>query len=201
MNKFISGMANPGDYPLSEKISMKIHPINFVVILLAMTVLACNFGSRVDGDQRPPTEPTPEEPSLPTQPPVPTPIVIIKQPRIYNFLACYEPCLENGANSARIFSGGTQKIYLQWNYEAIPMGARYSRIWTVNGEEWVHYDCTWPGPEAGLAEIELREPGGLYSGAWEVTVSVNDVILLQQQLFVDGDWSFWDPVGTSQTCG
>jgi hypothetical protein len=187
---------------------MKIQSLNSVVSLLVLAAIACNFGSR--GNQRPPTDPTPDEFIFPTEPPEPTPIileptstpiVIIKQPRIYNFLACYEPCLGSGANSSRIFSGGTQKIYLQWHYEAIPEGAHYSRIWTVNGEEWVRYECTWPGPETGVAEVELREPGGLYSGTWEVKVIVNGVVLLQEQLFLDGDWSFWDRAGTFQKCG
>ena len=70
----------------------------------------------------------------------------------------------------------------------------------MNGLEWVKYDCTWPGPESGVDELSLTEPGGLHSGVWEVTIIVDDVVILREQIMVEGTWTYWEPAGTFNSC-
>lgn len=121
-------------------------------------------------------------------------------PRFHSFLVCAQPCLVDGSNAARSFPGGITKLYARWSYANIPTGARYIRAWTVDGREWVRYDCAWPGPQAGADEISLSEPDGLRSGIWEVTISINEVVLLREQIVVAGSWTFWAPAGVFNTC-
>jgi hypothetical protein len=70
----------------------------------------------------------------------------------------------------------------------------------MNGNEWVRYDCAWPGPEVGIDDISLLEPDGLHSGTWEVTISINGNVLLREQVVVEGNWSYWSPAGVFNTC-
>jgi len=119
-------------------------------------------------------------------------------PRTSNFSACKQPC--NGSNSTRNFSEASTKIYLEWDYENIPYGARYIRTWTLKGKEWIRYDCTWTGPESGLDSVKLTEPKGLHSGEWELKIEVNGMILLTEQINVAGNWTYWDPAGTLDSC-
>lgn len=145
-----------------------------------------------------------------TQPPsfTPTPVVVViteiathplvQTPRIYGFSACLQSC--NGTNATRVLPEGTTKIYAQWNYENIPIGADYTRTWTMNGREWIRYACTWPGPTTGIDTVTLTEPKGLHSGIWEVTISVNGAVLLQEQIQVQGKWDYWDPAGSFNSC-
>ena len=130
----------------------------------------------------------------PTQTPVP-PL------RIYDFHACLEPCLESGANAVRVFPEKHRTIYVQWRYENIPIGAHYIRTWSMDGREWVRYECSWPGPEDGLEEqVTLTEPDGLHSGEWVATISVDGDILLSERIWIEGDWDFWEPAGYFDTC-
>ena len=122
-------------------------------------------------------------------------------PRIYNFAACLELCTVDHANARRSFPEGVKKIYLEWNYENLPVGARYTRVWTLQDQgEWVRYQCTWPGPPTGMDKITLSEPDGLHSGAWEVTIRVNDVVLLREQIVVEGHWDYWFYAGVFTSC-
>lgn len=120
--------------------------------------------------------------------------------RVYDFYACPEPCLDDGDNSLHSFPEGTTSVSLHWKFENIPIGSHYIRSWTMNGKEWVRYDCIWPGPVSGEDKVTLREPGGLFSGLWEVTISLDDVILLQENFIVDGNWKYWDPAGVFNNC-
>jgi hypothetical protein len=70
----------------------------------------------------------------------------------------------------------------------------------MQGNEWVRYDCTWPGPINGTDTITLTEPDGLHSGSWEVTITVNEVVILREQIEVLGNWTYWSPAGTFFTC-
>jgi serine/threonine protein kinase len=125
----------------------------------------------------------------------------INSPRIYAFLACLEPCRKNGANDSRFFSEKQRKIYVHWRYENIPIGAHYIRRWTMNGKEWVRYECSWPGPENGLEEnVTLTEPDGLHSGEWVITISIDGDILLREKIWIEGDWDFWVPAGYFDSC-
>jgi hypothetical protein len=89
---------------------------------------------------------------------------------------------------------------MTWDYENVPSGADYVRTWRYEGQEWVTYRCSWPGPEAGTYAVVLRDPDGLASGTWEVTVMVDDLVVLQEDIFVEGNWQEWEPVGTFSTC-
>jgi hypothetical protein len=134
--------------------------------------------------------PAPQEPVvIPTNPPA---------PRIYNFNACKESC--NGSNPATTFPSAITKIYLRWDYENIPYGASYIRKWTMDGREWIKYDCTWTGSENGQESVKLTEPKGLHSGTWELTIIVDGDVLLNEQISVSGNWDYWDPAGTLNSC-
>jgi len=126
--------------------------------------------------------------------------VIAALPRVYDFFICQQLCLENGSNATGSVPGGTTILHAHWNYENMPIGSHYVRAWTMDGQEWVRYDCTWPGPTTGADDITLREPGGLRSGIWEVTISVDGVVLLRDGVVVEGSWSYWSPAGVFNTC-
>lgn len=135
---------------------------------------------------------TPEPPTItPSQSELPA-------PKIYNFSACLNPC--TGSNATRNFPEKTKKIYALWNYENIPIGSHYVRAWNMDGREWVRYDCIWYGPETGVSTVELKEPDGLHSGTWEVTISVDDKVLLREQIIVEGNWDYWYPAGIIDKC-
>ncbi len=119
-------------------------------------------------------------------------------PRIYDFSACLQPC--DGSNAVTVLPEGTTRVYAQWKFENIPIGAHYVRTWTMNGQEWVRYDCTWPGPVTGMGQVTLREPGGLHSGTWVVTISVDNQVLLRGAVRVEGNWNYWAPAGVFNTC-
>lgn len=121
-------------------------------------------------------------------------------PRIFDFLACLQSCNPDGSNATRAVPERTTTIHARWNYENIPPGARYVRSWTMGGREWVKYDCIWPGPERGADSVTLTEPQGLHSGTWEVTIAVNGLVLLREQVVVEGNWTYWSPAGEFAAC-
>lgn len=137
-------------------------------------------------------EPTSTATNAPTKEPSPTPTEVV--PKMYGFQACPAQC--NGQNQSNNFVEGTTRIYIQFNYENIPPKADYTRIWTMDGKEWIRYVCAWDGPVSGTESIRLSEPEKLHSGVWEMTVIVNDEILLKEQLVVVGNITLWTPVGT-----
>lgn len=120
------------------------------------------------------------------------------QPLISDFIACTHPCNTN--NRATVFPEGTARIYTQWDYKNIPTGSRYVRSWSMNGREWVTYDCIWPGPEEGRSSATLSEPDGLHSGMWEMVISVNGQELLREQVYVQGNHRYWYYVGKLDRC-
>ncbi len=119
-------------------------------------------------------------------------------PAVYDFSACAQPC--NGSNATTIFAQGTKKIYTQWSYRNIPVGATYVRTWAMNGKEWIRYSCIWPGPTDGKELINLTEPNGLHSGVWEMTITINETVLLREKIQIQGELNYWDPVGTVNGC-
>lgn len=119
-------------------------------------------------------------------------------PAMYDFSACAEPC--NGSNATTIFVPETKKIYTQWSYRNIPIGAAYVRTWARSGKEWIKYICTWPGPTDGKDVVILSEPKGLRSGVWEMTITINGTVLLREKVQIQGEYTFWDPVGTVNGC-
>lgn len=119
-------------------------------------------------------------------------------PNIFNFKACPQPC--SSSNPTYSFQGGIQKIYAEWEFENFPRGANYVRSWSMDGEEWIRYECAWPGPENGIDRVELREPGGLHSGTWEILISVDDSVVLQEEIIIEGNWDYWAPAGIIDRC-
>jgi hypothetical protein len=121
------------------------------------------------------------------------------EPKIFNFSACVEePCSEKNNNYS--FPEATKIIYLHWDFENMPLGANYVRSWKMENAEWVQYECTWPGPQDSKVDISLREPAGLASGTWSVTITVNGIELLNEQIKIEGNWDYWSPAGTISSC-
>ncbi len=133
-------------------------------------------------------------------PPTETPVKAPATPRVYSFYACAQLCQENGANSTRNFTGGAKIIYARYNFEKFPIGAKYTRRWTMNGNEWVRYNCAWQGPESGIDTLKLTEPDGLRSGTWEISITLNDITIFRETITVDGNWNYWSPAGTFNSC-
>jgi hypothetical protein len=130
----------------------------------------------------------------------PSATATLAAPRVFDFFACQEPCEEDGSNALTLFPEKTTRIFLRWQFENIPEGSLYVRRWTLLDMEWVHYECTWPGPRDGVVEISLVEPLGLRSGSWTVTISVDGVELLSETIVVEGSWEYWNPPGAFNTC-
>lgn len=122
------------------------------------------------------------------------------EPSTSNFYTCVGPCLADGSNDQGYFAERSEIIYFQFEFENFPQGASYTRWWTRNGVEWARYQCAWPGPESGLEQITLTEPNGLASGTWQVTITIDGVIVLQETLVVQGTWNYWDPAGFFSAC-
>ena len=119
-------------------------------------------------------------------------------PNISNFQAC--PSICNGQNSTNNFAAGITKIYFQFNYENFKSGIPYTRTWTMGGREWIRYTCAWDGSESGIEQLKLTEPKGLASGTWELKVTVDNVVLLDEDIVVVGNGNYWDPAGTINSC-
>jgi hypothetical protein len=49
-------------------------------------------------------------------------------------------------------------------------------------------------------DVPLTEPDGLRSGVWEVSILLDGVTVLREQLTVSGNWQFWFPAGVFNTC-
>jgi hypothetical protein len=122
------------------------------------------------------------------------------EPSTENFYTCVGPCMSDGSNHQTAFAERSKIIYFTFEYENFPPGASYTRWWTLNGVEWARYQCAWPGPASGVEQITLTEPNGLASGTWEVTITIDGVIVLQESLVVQGSWSYWDPAGFFGAC-
>ncbi len=135
---------------------------------------------------------------LPTTSATATPAANQKSPAITNFQTCADLC--SGQNRATSFAEKITKIYAQFNYENFPAGAAYERTWSLNGMQWIRYRCNWDGPSAGTEILTLKEPKGLHSGTWVITVTLNGALLLKDQLTVDGNWNDWAPAGTVDAC-
>lgn len=140
-------------------------------------------------------EPTPTSDEAPTLTATPG-----GEPGTKDFYTCTGPCLNDGSNDQELFPERTKIVYFRFEYENFPAGASYTRWWTRNGVEWARYQCAWPGPQNGIDEITLTEPNGLASGTWQVTITIDGVIVLQETLVVQGSWSFWDPAGFFGAC-
>lgn len=121
-----------------------------------------------------------------------------QSPRMFNFQSCIEEC--NGINSTSTFPEKITRINLKWQYKNIPPNASYVRFQTFEGMEWIRYVCIWPHSSSGTESVYFTEPAGLRSGDWIFTVMINEETLLQQTLHIQGNWNYWDPVGTLYVC-
>ena len=119
-------------------------------------------------------------------------------PRIYDFQACPAPC--NGRNSTNNFAEAITKIYIQFNYENLKSDAPYTRTWSLGDREWIRYTCNWDGPSSGTEVLRFTEPKGLASGTWTIRVTLDNVVLLEDEIVVVGNWDYWDPAGTINAC-
>jgi hypothetical protein len=116
-------------------------------------------------------------------------------PTIYDIRFCDRPCDEDGAQTTTSFPARTTHVYLAWNYQGFYPGMPYTRIWSNNGDEWVHYECTWQGPEAGQFTLKLWDVDGLRSGAWVLDLYIEGLPAAQAVVEVRGSNSYWDPAG------
>ncbi len=129
--------------------------------------------------------------SVPTETPV--------APRISNFIACPGTC--TGTNATREFTEAITKIDFRWDYENIPYGAKYERIWSMDGREWAYYSCAWSWESNGIeSKVTLTEPDGLHSGPWQVRILVDGVELMREEFIVTGNWTYWDAGGDFDDC-
>ena len=193
----------PGGKPITN-----FKPGNFFfyslagVVLIGIIILLVISGL-MDGEQASPTATHTKEVILVHITQTPTEIGLTPthrldftstpSPRIFNFKACDKHCDEHGVKILEEFSGGVKKIYLQWDYENIPIGANYERVWSLEGDEWARYRCTWPGPESGTFNLLLFESNGLHSGDWVVRVYVNHQLVMEESVHITGDLDYWDP--------
>ncbi len=141
-------------------------------------------------------------PSVPTIVPTEMPHSqeVSAQPGIYNFAACLEPCLDDLSNRRDVFPERIEKIHLRFNYDWIPPGSDYARVWKNGGDEWVRYQCKWDGPENGVFDTSLREPAGFRSGDWTMETYVNGQLIAQNSFTVQGNYTYWDVAGTINGC-
>ena len=177
-------------------------------VILAFIIRDAIFGSQVRTTPTPkPTatlgEMTPTNTALaPTLTPTPTPTLTPSPAvaaRFSDFALCPRSCKSN--EDTRVFPEGTKKIYAQWRYENVPVGAHYVRSLTLEGMgEWVKYDCIWPGPATGEGQIVFSEPRGFHSGNWEVSISVDGSLMVQESFVVQGNNQDWSPMGTTTSC-
>ena len=154
-----------------------------LAFLLLTIGLAC--GISIDGSQGNEVGDKPQN----------TAVVDNNNPRIWNFAACVDPCLEDISNAQDTFPENPEKVYFRFNYENFPTDVNVIRRWSMGGEEWVRYECVWDAPSSGVFETALRHSNGLKSGQWDFEVWVDGVLLLTKTITIEGDYDFWEPVG------
>jgi hypothetical protein len=115
--------------------------------------------------------------------------------QIYDVQFCDQPCEEIGAIRISSAREKTERIHIQWSYKNMPEGMRYSRTWSMDGKEWIRYDCIWQGSEEGTFNITLQEPMGLHSGTWVMTISTEATVLAEASIPVLGNYDYWAPAG------
>ena len=172
-------------------------------VVLVVTATAAPTGTVTITPTASPS-PTPSPTWTPSPSPTPTSTATptrLPGPYFSDAYFCLTPCLPDGSNSTDAFPAGITEIFTRWRYEDIPPNARYERIWTSNGQEYVRYDCIWPGPGSGVDdEVVLTHSRGLRAGTWELTIRVEGQTVLQEQITLTGNHDYWRPVGTFNRC-
>ena len=70
----------------------------------------------------------------------------------------------------------------------------------MNGREWIRYTYNWDETSSGVETIKLTEPKGLASGTWKITVLMDNVPVLTEEIVVVGDWDYWSPGRIINAC-
>jgi hypothetical protein len=135
-----------------------------------------------------------DEPTLPAATPIPAATPTLA-PEFYGIRFCDRPCGPPGATGITTVAEGATSIDFAWSYRGMTPGMLYSRTWSVEGDEWLHYDCEWQGPSEGMMEATLREPNGLRSGPWTLTLRISGQSAVDATVFVEGNHDYWDPAG------
>ncbi len=144
---------------------------------------------------------TPTPAAIPTNTPTPTAIltdtpVPVSSPEILDIFFCDRPCGDVGAVRISSTSEKVDRIYASWSYRGMTPGLRYSRVWSINGNEWVRYDCIWQGAAEGTFNLPaLFEVGGFRSGTWVVTFYLGGEQVAQGSILVEGNHNYWAPAG------
>lgn len=152
------------------------------------------------GAAPPPPTPTATRTPIPTVTPSRTPspepnAAPTLLPEFYDLRFCDRPCATPGAVEVSTLPEGAVTIYLAWSYRGMRPGTRYTRSWSVEGEQWVHYECEWQGEAEGTIDVILREPAGLRSGPWKVSLRIDEQPPVESAAIVQGTDTFWDPPG------
>jgi hypothetical protein len=122
-------------------------------------------------------------------------------PRAFNFTRCDGPCTVDSPPVLDAAPERSTKLFFQWEYVQFPAGATYTRTWRLLGlGEWVRYECRWSGSSSGFQTVVLSEPQGLRSGVWQVEVAIDGQEILTEQVEIEGNWQYWDPVGVLYRC-
>lgn len=115
----------------------------------------------------------------------------------FNFMRCDGPCTDNSTPVVSPVPEQNRRMFVQWEYNNIPVGATYTRSWKVLGKgEWVRHECEWAGPSDGIQRSTIYGgEGGLYSGTWELVITVEGEEILRETVKVAGDTKYWAPLG------
>lgn len=144
----------------------------------------------------PPSTATPAPSATPLATPSPEPTVApTLAAEFYGLRFCDRPCDSPSAVEVDTVPDGAVVIYVSWSYQGMQTGTAYTRSWSVEGEQWVHYECEWQGEAEGTIDVTLREPGGLRSGPWMVSLQIADQRPVESTVIVEGTNTFWDPPG------
>jgi serine/threonine protein kinase len=135
-------------------------------------------------------------PDTPTPKVADTPATIVaEKAQILELFFCDRACDDPKAIRVNNFPEKTSVVYFAYMYTGMKKGTHYSRTWSLDGEEWVRYDCVWEGPEAGQQNLKLWESNGLHSGTWIVTIQIENQSRFVETIHIDGHFDYWDPAG------
>jgi serine/threonine-protein kinase len=136
-----------------------------------------------------------QQPTRPAAAPLPAATPTLA-PEFYGIRFCDRPCDSPGATGITTLAEGTDSIYFAWSYRGMTPGIQYSRTWAMKGDEWLHFECEWQGASEGTMEATLREPNGLRSGPWTLTLRIGGQPAVDATVLIEGTHSYWDPAGS-----
>jgi hypothetical protein len=98
-----------------------------------------------------------------------------------------------------VFPEKTSEIFVSADYSGMMPDQSYIRAWSFGDQEWIRYNCVWRGPESGTFNFRLWDSGGLRSGVWTMTISIDQAIVAQAKVSIEGTFDYWAPAG-EQPC-